>query len=105
MNVVMIAASLPPFPVGGAETQALILAEELRKRNILVSFLTPGKAKLRGEASLNGIPVQRLFSFPNRLFDFFSDLMKRKEQRSIKIEYDDRQELTDQITREIGWPT
>jgi glycosyltransferase involved in cell wall biosynthesis len=105
MNVAMIVASFPPLPSGGAELQALNLGEKLSNKGIRVSFLTPGKTNLKGLTNLNGMAVHRLFSFPNRLFDFFSELKKKRNTKPIRIEYSDAQEITDALTGKIRWPT
>jgi glycosyltransferase involved in cell wall biosynthesis len=105
LKILMIAPSLPPGPIGGAEKQALRLAGELYDRGISVSFITPGKKKETREALPPTVQVYPIYSVLNALFDFFSRMKKRKVRTLDKIEYDDRTETTDEITRNVGWPT
>lgn len=105
MNIIMITASLPPSPSGGAELQALKLGEELGKKGIAVSFLAPGKGHTRGRSTLNGMPVYRLYSIFSRVFECLSCLKKKRKIKTVRIEYDDLQEVTDEITRPAGRPT
>jgi len=101
----MLAASLPPGPVGGAEKQSLLLAEELARKGISVTFITPGKRPLAGSDIFRGIRVYRIRSVLSDLFDFLSGLKKKRKGSSEKIEYDDSREATDEITRPVGWPS
>ena len=105
MNIIMITASLPPLPSGGAELQALKLAAELGRRGISVSFLTPGKGQIKGRSRLNGMPVNHLSSIFSRSFELLSRLKKNKEINTTRIEYDDLKEVTHEITRKVGWAT
>jgi len=101
----MIAASLPPLPSGGAELQALKLGEELGRKGINISFLTPGKGRIRGKSILNGMPVYRLYSIFSRSFERLALLKKKREIKSVRIEYDDLKEVTNEISRKVGWGT
>ncbi len=105
MNIIMITASLPPLPSGGAELQALKLGEELGERGLSVSFLTPGKGPIRGGSTIKGMPVYYLHSIFNRAFERLSLLKKKREIHSARIEYDDLKEVTNEITRRVGWAT
>jgi glycosyltransferase involved in cell wall biosynthesis len=105
MNIIMIAASLPPLPSGGAELQALKLGEVLGGKGVSISFLTPGKGRIRGKSVLNGMPVYRLYSIFSRSFERLSLLKKKRETKSVRIEYDDLKEVTSEITRKVGWAT
>ncbi len=99
----MITASVPPLPSGGAELQALKLGEELGRKGITVSFLTPGKGCIRGRSMLNGMTVYRLYSIFSWSFEFLSQLKKKKENKNIRIEYDDRNEISNEIISKVGW--
>ena len=102
----MIAASLPPLPAGGAEMQALRLGKALTRKDVAVSYITPGRAGAEGKGELDGMPVFRLNSIFNRLFAGLSSF--RKKQRPAlptRIEYDDATEQTRQIASRVGWPT
>jgi glycosyltransferase involved in cell wall biosynthesis len=105
MNIIMITASLPPLPSGGAEFQALKSGEALGREGISVSFLTPGKGLIRGETTLNGMPVYRLYSIFSRLFERLSFLKRKRKIKPVRIEFDDLKEITNEITRKVGWPT
>jgi glycosyltransferase involved in cell wall biosynthesis len=104
----MIVASLPPLPAGGAEWQALRLGEALVEKGIDVTYLTPGKGPVKGQTAIRGMPVYRLTSVLSRLFDVLSAKKTEQVKKSAsptRIEYDDRQEVTTEITRKVGWPT
>ena len=107
MHIVMITASLPPLPAGGAELQALKLGAALTEKGASVSYVTPGKGSVRGRSEFQGMPVLRLNSVPNRLFHFWASLRKKaKTARSpTVIEYDDTTQRTSEITGKVGWPT
>jgi glycosyltransferase involved in cell wall biosynthesis len=105
MKIIMITTSLPPLPSGGAELQALKLGEELGRKGISVSFLTPGKGRIRGRSMMNGMPVHRLYSIFSWSFEFLSRLRKKRKIKTDRIEYDDQKEVTDEITGKVGWPT
>lgn len=102
----MIAASLPPLPAGGAETQALRLGEALTADGVVIRFITPGKGDIGGETTINGMPVYRLNSLANRLFGRLSGWKKKKTAiAATRIEYDDTTETTNRINSRVGWPT
>lgn len=102
----MIAASLPPLPAGGAETQALRLGEALTAKGVIVRFITPGKGTASGEATINGMTVYRLNSLANRLFGRLSGWKKKQGPAPVtRIEYDDTTETTNRISSRVGWPT
>ena len=101
----MLVASLPPLPVGGAERQALLLARTLKEAGISIIFLTPGQTGLKTEDSIDGIRVFRIHSIWNRLFEFVSGMKKKSGISLVRIEYDDQLEITNRITRKVGWPT
>ncbi|HEX4849883.1 MAG TPA: glycosyltransferase family 4 protein, partial [Puia sp.] len=101
----MLVASLPPMPAGGAEIQALKLAETLTKKGVKVSFITPGNSKNKGLGILGKMPVYRLHSWLNGIFESLSAAKKNKQSPNTRIEYDDKKEITNQITRKAGWPT
>jgi glycosyltransferase involved in cell wall biosynthesis len=106
ISVIMIAASLPPLPAGGAEMQALRLGEALGRKGVTVRFITPGKGSLKGKDDIGGMTVFRLNSWMNRLFGRLSTLKKRKDQPTpTRIEYDDSTGTTRQISSRVGWPT
>ena len=87
--VVMIVQSLPPLASGGAEIQALRLAEILmaKKKNII--FITPGVGRVKGYSEINGVPVYRLHSLLNYVIDFLFSVKKKANVRKTVIEYDD----------------
>jgi len=105
IRIMMLVASLPPSPVGGAEIQALRLGRALGKKKVSVSFIAPGNAHAHGKTMIDNMPVYRLHSWLNRLFVSASALKKRKQKIITQIEYDDSKELTDQIIRKAGWAT
>ncbi|HEV2481838.1 MAG TPA: glycosyltransferase family 4 protein [Puia sp.] len=103
--IIMITASLPPLPSGGAELQALHLAERLNSKGVSVTFLTPGKGAVRGPATLQGLPVYRFHSIFGRAFEFMSRRKKKGKKGPTIIEYDDKKEVVDRIASKVGWPT
>ncbi|HWB94971.1 MAG TPA: glycosyltransferase family 4 protein [Puia sp.] len=106
VSIVMIAASLPPLPAGGAETQALRLGKALVENGNAICFITPGKGAAGKNGELQGMPVFRLNSIFNRLFTLVSSLRKKKTQAApTRIEFDDATEKTSQINSRVGWPT
>jgi glycosyltransferase involved in cell wall biosynthesis len=106
LSVMMIAASLPPLPVGGAETQALRLGEALIAKGVTVQFITPGKGSIGGATTIKGMPAYRLNSFANRLFGRLSGWKKKQAGTPVtRVEYDDSTETTNRINSRIGWPT
>src|SRR5580765_2564000 len=105
IKILMLVASLPPLPAGGAEIQALKLGQALSKKGVGVSFITPGKSGIKGKTLINDMPVYRLHSWLNFLFELFSGVKKRKQKITTRIEYDDKNELTSQINRNVSWPT
>ncbi|HEV3222663.1 MAG TPA: glycosyltransferase [Puia sp.] len=105
ISVMMLVPFLPPLPVGGAEMQALKLAESLAQKGIIISFIMPGKPDVKGMIRIAGMPVYRLHSWMNALHTWLSAYKKKKQPSAIRIEYDDSKELTNQITRKVGWPT
>src|ERR1700761_4816092 len=106
VRVVMIVASLPPLAAGGAEMQALRLGKALIAKGHTVCYVTPGKGKTSGTGEIDGMRVDRLKSIFNRIFAGVS-AMKKKQQNvpRTRIEYDDRNEPTQQIVSRVGWPT
>src|ERR1700743_3097993 len=111
MQTIMIVASFPPLPAGGAEWQALRLGEELRRKAVDVTFLTPGKGAVKGKTSMHGMPVYCFTSLLSSAFDGLSATRKTMQGKKApvatrtRIEYDDRHETTNEITRKAGWPT
>lgn len=101
----MLLSSLPPLEAGGAEKQALQLGKKLVKKGVKIQFITPGKGKVKGSANIEGMPLIRLYSFANRLFEFLSALKKKSTKKTVKIEYDDAHDKVDEIDRPIRWPT
>ena len=101
----MLVASLPPVAAGGAEMQALKLAETLSQKGITIHFIMPGKPGVRGMIQMAGMPVYRLHSWMNALFARLSSYKKNKQPSITRIEYDDAKEPTNQMTRKVGWPT
>ena len=99
----MILDKLPPLPVGGAEIQALRLSKELVRKGVQVTFLTPGRDRVKGYGDIDGIPVFRLHSFLNYFWDFFSAMKKKATVRAAaRIEYDDNLERTTEVTTPIA---
>src|ERR1700761_5901511 len=99
MQIIMIAASLPPLPAGGAEWQALRLGEELGKRGVTATFLTPGKGAVKGRTTINGMTAYRLTSPFSRLFERLSARKKAVKNDVVsvtRIEYDDDKETTNE---------
>jgi L-malate glycosyltransferase len=111
METIMIVASFPPLPAGGAEWQALRLGEELGRKGVKVTFLTPGKGAVKGKTSMHGMTVYRFTSLLSKAFDGLSAVRKTMQGKKApvttrtRIEYDDRRETTNEITRKAGWPT
>src|SRR5580765_3013081 len=105
IRVVMLAASLPPMPAGGAEMQALRLAEELSGKGIEVIFITPGKPGLKGMTRIGGVAIYRLHSWMNGLFTRVAAFRKKRPTENIRVEYDDSKEITTRINKKVGWPT
>jgi len=101
----MLAASLPPMPAGGAEMQALRLAEELSGKGVKVIFITPGKPGLTGMTRIGEVAVYRLHSWMNGLFTRVAAIRKKKPSGNIRVEYDDSKEITTRINKKVGWPT
>lgn len=101
----MLAASLPPLPCGGAEMQALLLGKTLQEEGVQVSFVTPGKAHLKGQTLQDGMTIYRLHAIVNTWFDWLASIKKKRIPKDVKIEYDDATELTDIIATKVGWPT
>lgn len=104
-TIVMLVASLPPLPSGGAELQALSLGRHLTKSGHKVIFVTPGKGRVRGKTVVDGMQVYRPYTLFNRCFEWASSLKKKHTYAPVKIEYDDKEELTDIINTKVGWPT
>jgi glycosyltransferase involved in cell wall biosynthesis len=105
IRIVMLAASLPPLPAGGAEVQAVQLSKALIKKGHAVFFVTPGKGRIKGKGMIDGIPVFRLHTFLNTIFEFSSRIKKKARPAAVKIAFDDASETTDRITRKVGLPT
>lgn len=103
LTVIMILDKLPPLPIGGAETQALRLAKKLTKKNVEVIFLTPGRDHIKGQGEIEGMTVFRLHSFFNYFWDLSSTLKKKASTgQTVKIEYDDTREVTNEVTTPIA---
>lgn len=102
LTVVMILQSLPPEPCGGAEIQALRLAEKLKEKNVDVLILAPGTLALKGSSVISNVSVHRLHSFLSYITDFLFFIKKKSTPPKTVIEYDDNTEVTDAITRKIG---
>jgi glycosyltransferase involved in cell wall biosynthesis len=105
IKVLMLVPSLPPMPAGGAEMQALKLGEVLTQMGIKVSFITPGNSKCKGNGIVNNLPVYRMHSIMNGIFEKLAAFRKKNKQSVPQIEYDDNKEITNQITRKVSWPT
>ena len=101
-SVLMVVQSLPPLASGGAEIQALRLAEILIQKGIKVSFISPGVGKIKGYSEINGIPVFRLHSFLNYLLDLLFIIQKNSPPSKTVIEYDDTIKTNNTINRKIG---
>jgi glycosyltransferase involved in cell wall biosynthesis len=102
IRVVMVVQSLPPLPSGGAEIQALRLAEILQKKGIEPLFITPGLAKVKGHATINGVAVYRLHSVLNYLLDILFFIQKKSPAPKTKIEFNDEASKNNVISRKIG---
>jgi glycosyltransferase involved in cell wall biosynthesis len=102
LHVVMVVQSLPPEPSGGAEIQALRLAEKLIQKNVNVIFISPGSAKFKGHSQINNVPVYRLYSRLSYLTDLLFFIKRNSRSPQTVIEYDDSKQVTDAITRKIG---
>ena len=101
----MLVPSLPPLPVGGSEMQALKLGKALSEQGVIVRFIMPGKNDIKGEDQIFGMAVYRLNSWLNRIFGWISLQSKKKKVKNTRIEYNDKNEVTDQMTSRAGWPT
>lgn len=100
-SIVMIVQSLPPLASGGAEIQALRLAEVLMRKGIKIMFITPGVGKIKGHTAINGVPVYRLHSGLNYLIDFLFSIKQKANLEKTVIEYDDSV-AHNTINRKIG---
>lgn len=101
----MLVSSLPPLASGGAEQQALRLGKIVTSKGIRVEFVSAGQKNVKGKTTINGMPVARFYSFLSRLFDWAAGVKKKHQPKTVKIEYNDEQELLTEITRPVGWPT
>ena len=81
MQTIMIVASFPPLPAGGAEWQALRLGEQLSSKGVTVTFLTPGKGAVKGKTSMHGMTVYRFTSWLSKAFDGLSSISKTMRKR------------------------
>jgi glycosyltransferase involved in cell wall biosynthesis len=98
----MLFDKLPPFVIGGAETQAIRLSKRLIQLNVNVIFITPGRDKIKGYGEIEGIPVYRLHSFLNYFWDLLSALKKRTSgEPRVQIEYDDATERANEVITPI----
>ena len=102
VNVLMVVQSLPPTPSGGAELQALRLAQKLIEHGINVKFITPGFRGLKGSFIVNGVPVYRLHSSLNYILDLLFLLQRKAPAPKTVIEYDDSVNNYNVISRKIG---
>ena len=102
VNVLMVVQSLPPTPSGGAELQALRLAQKLIEHGINVKFITPGFRGLKGSFIVNGVPVYRLHSSLNYILDLLFFLQRKAPAPKTVIEYDDSVNNYNVISRKIG---
>src|SRR3982750_1462729 len=93
LRIIMLAASLPPLPAGGAEMQALQLADELNKEGHQVVFITPGSSLGKGKSVFNGHDVYRLHSAGNKIFKWLAKKKKNTNISDNPIEFDDRKQL------------
>ena len=105
LSIVMLVASLPPLPAGGAEMQALMLGKTLMESGHEVIFITPGKGKVKGVSINEGMQVYRPHSFVNICFDWLAGIKKKNTRQVLKIEYNDNEETTNIIATKVGWPT
>lgn len=105
LNIVMLVASLPPLPCGGAEMQALALSKVLAREGHEIIFVTPGKGKIKGKSILEGMQIYRLHSFANTCFNWLAGIKKKHTSSPVKIEYNDKEESTGIIATKVGWPT
>jgi glycosyltransferase involved in cell wall biosynthesis len=105
IRVMMLVPSLPPMPAGGAELQALKLGKTLSEKDVLVSFITPGKKDISGKTIINGMTVYRMNSWLNKFFNFLSVNKKKRQVKITRIAYNDALEITDQMTDRVGLPT
>jgi glycosyltransferase involved in cell wall biosynthesis len=103
IRVMMIVQSLPPLPSGGAEIQALRLAEILSKKGIEPIFITPGVGRLKGRSTINGISVYRLHSPLNYLLDLLFFIQKKSPAPKTVIEFNDEVSKNNVISRKIGF--
>lgn len=78
VSVCMFLPGLQPLPMGGAEKQAVILAESLITKGVTVFFLAPGRTGIPPGETQNGIPVTRFLTITERLKNF----LKIKESPS-----------------------
>lgn len=98
----MILDKLPPFPVGGAEIQAIRLAKYLTKNGVKVCFLTPGRNRIKGKDYIEGMPVYRLHSILNYPWDWASSFKKLLPPPRTRIEYNDDTEVTNEVIAPVG---
>jgi glycosyltransferase involved in cell wall biosynthesis len=99
----MLLGSMPPMPIGGAEIQAIRLYKNLTALGIKVQVITWGKLWHGKNGVYSGVPFIRIKSLINVITDIPS-LFKRTKRRppeKTKIFYDDKSEITDQMTGKV----
>lgn len=102
IRVLMVVQSLPPLKSGGAEIQALRLAEVMAKKGIQPVFITPGVSNLKGHTIINGVSVYRLHSPLNYLLDLLFFIKKKSPTPRTVIEFNDELSENNVISRKIG---
>jgi glycosyltransferase involved in cell wall biosynthesis len=101
LRIVMILASMPPMPVGGAEVQAVELCRELNRLGVETEIITWGKIWHVRKGVYKGLPFTRLSS----ILDIFTDLISlwkpKKKKQKTKIVYDDKVNRNDEIAGKV----
>ena len=104
-TVLAIVYSLPPFEIGGAESQALKLSKELVSLNVETIFVTIGNRQLRGWGDCQGFRTYRVYNVWDRFKTAVKSVSKKEQPPVTKIEYDDASEKTNEVTTPITFAT
>lgn len=98
IRVVMILASMPPMPVGGAEVQAVRLCGYLNRIGVETEIITWGKVWHKRKGEFKNMSFTRLSSILDLATDILSLMKPKRKPGKVKIVYD----KTDSGTAEIS---
>ncbi|MBL7699259.1 MAG: glycosyltransferase family 4 protein [Chitinophagaceae bacterium] len=101
IRVVMILASMPPMPVGGAEVQAVRLCRYLNKIGVQTEIITWGKIWHRRRGEFKDVSFRRLSSVLDLAMDLLSLLKPPPKPGKVKIAYDSNDSGTAEISRKV----